>query len=206
MPDGSLFARLFRVAVNRDGQAAGVEAMAAEAVTAAAAVSDAAPQDSPGVGRRVAEHPRTILEERVAQKVLHAWMQNRYQTLFPLAINLRGMAPAKKQSLLRAMAVAVSAGTPMPQARRERLNAWLTGVGGGEGDRLAFAHALAQPPALPTLVAEVLDSKLAPAAYAISVAALDQGDPVNALYLEYLAAKLGLPVTVVRSANRRYRI
>ena len=228
---GALFGKLFRAAASRDGQAPGVEAMAGEGHArlldamasgdamagvpagvvqgSAALVGDAAGDRASGAhppARRALQSPRAILEDRTAQKVLHAWLQNRNQTLLPLAINLRSLSADAKALLMQAMATAIGAGAPMPQGRRERLNAWLSSVGGTEADRLALAKAIARPIALPLLLEQAAAAKLAPAVYAISVAALDQGDAVNTLYLDYLAAKLAIPVTVVRSAARRYRM
>ncbi len=43
-------------------------------------------------------------------------------------------------------------------------------------------------------------------AYAASLLALNQRNIVNRLYLDYLAARLGIPGDVVASLNRRYRM
>jgi uncharacterized membrane protein YebE (DUF533 family) len=45
---------------------------------------------------------------------------------------------------------------------------------------------------------------MAPYAYVAARIALDPHDPAGRLFLDYLAERLGLPITLVRSADRRY--
>lgn len=189
-----LLARWLERRADRDGQAPALEP---EVPTAPAPGSPA---------RRPPVPPRAELDDRLAAQVLQAWLQNRHQTLFPLTVNLRNIPPDHATTLLRAMAAALTASPSGIEARLPKLDAWIEGAGGGEPERRGLRDALAAPPALGPLLAEVQDAKLAPLAYAASVAALDGAEPVNALYLDYLAARLALPPEVVRSANRRHRL
>jgi uncharacterized membrane protein YebE (DUF533 family) len=64
--------------------------------------------------------------------------------------------------------------------------------------------ALEAPPPLSRLLHEVQQADAAAYAYVVALAAGGR-DLASRLFLDYLAARLGLPASVVRSANRRYR-
>ncbi|MEO8715289.1 MAG: DUF533 domain-containing protein, partial [Acetobacteraceae bacterium] len=80
--------------------------------------------------------------------------------------------------------------------------AWLGSVG---GDAAALRAALQTPPSLDRLLREVQEANIAAYAYVVALTAGAWRDPAGRLFLDYLAVRLGLPMEVVRSANRRYR-
>ncbi len=57
-----------------------------------------------------AARPEAILRESLATKVMHGWLGNRQQTLYPLVLNLRNMSGHERALLAEAMAAAVAAG------------------------------------------------------------------------------------------------
>lgn len=161
----------------------------------------------PSSGRRARSLSpmRDILVEGVAQKVLHGWMQNRHQTLYPLTINLRALDADGVALLTRAMAAALLAGARPPEKERvASCLAWLHEVGGEELDR-ALGGALAAPDPLSRLVEEIQRKKLAAYAYVVALIGADLQDEAARLFVDYLAVRLALPINVVRSADRRYR-
>lgn len=199
-----LIRRLFRNPPDRDGQAAVLEATAyASGVEAAEGLTPAMP---PAARRlfRMAE-PDTVIREALAQKILQGWLQNRHQTLFPLTVNLRRLEPEQVRLLLQAAAIALAAGGPVAPARVEHATAWLASVGASADQVSGFADALKDPPSLDRLMRDVQAADLGAYAYAMALAVVDQREAANQLFVEYLAARLGLPTNVVRSVNRRYR-
>jgi hypothetical protein len=189
-----------------------------------AAAADLAPQ--PPAIARPASPPggRTMLREAVMAKVLHGWLQNRHQTLFPLAVNLRTLDAAQRATLARITAVLLLAeGAPPPEApgttredpsreaeMREaggeaRARRWLLAAGADAETMRTLDEALADPPASSRAIDAVLAQGLAPYAYVAALVALDTRDGPGPHLLEYLAARLALPATLVRSANRRHR-
>lgn len=69
----------------------------------------------------------------------------------------------------------------------------------------ALDAALASPPALSRVLDEVSAANMGAYAYVAALVALGTRDTAGELFLDYLATRLNLPTTVVRSANRRYR-
>lgn len=145
-----------------------------------------------------------ILREVLAEKVLHGWMQNRYQVLFPLTVNLRTMQPGRAALLTAMMAAAGLAGGGAIEGLRERGRVFLRSAGGDAAVIAAFEQALAEPPALSTVVAGLLQAGMGAYAYVAALVVLEARDPVGERFLDYLVLRLGLPTAVVRSANRRY--
>ena len=151
---------------------------------------------------RVLAGGQQVLLDSLAEKVLHGWMQNRHQTLFPLTVNLRSLRPDQAQALAGWAAVAASAtGTAGDAAAR----GWLVSAGASPAMLDGFAAALASPPPLDAALQAVARHGLAPYAYVAALVAADPQDPAAAPFLDYVAARLALPATVVRSAQRRYR-
>lgn len=146
-----------------------------------------------------------ILREVLAEKVLHGWMQNRYQVLFPLTVSLRTMQPGRAALLTSMMAAAALAGGGAIDGPMERGRVFLRAAGGDAEAVAAFEQALADPPALSTVVVGMMEAGMGAYAYVAALVVLDARDAVGELFLQYLALRLGLPTAVVRSANRRYR-
>jgi len=151
---------------------------------------------------RLPADPRVLILASLGQKLLDGWSQNRQQTLFPLTVNLRTLAPDARDLILRAMAAAMTA--VAPSTPYEPIQAWLATVGAAKADLARLDAALATPEPLAPLLDAVLAAHLGPYAYAVSLAATDRHSPAGPLYLEYLAARLAVPANIVKSVNRRY--
>jgi len=150
-----------------------------------------APQIPP---RRVRPAPsQRVLQEQVASKLLHGWLQNRHQTLFPLALNLRNLPPPRRLLLARWMAAtAAMTGAAPPDAA-------LVSVGGGDAEKAALAEAVSP---LPGLLLDIRQAELGPHAYTAALLAAAPGR-VGQAWLDYLAAALGLPLDVISDLRRR---
>lgn len=141
----------------------------------------------------------------MAAKVLNGWLQNWQQTLFPLTVNLRTLDPARIDLLLRATALAIAVGPPADDTRLQAARSWLHSVGAAPEHLLAFAAALGEPVAPGVLLHELQTANLGAYAYAMSLAVLDQRDAHAQPFLEFLAARLAVPASVVRSVRGRQR-
>lgn len=149
---------------------------------------------------------RDLVEEALAQKTLAAWISNRHQTLYPLAINLRRFDAAETRLLAATVAVALlAAGEGASAAQTEILRSWLRTVGGDEGFAALVDAAMADPPALSALLAALEQARLGTTAFSMAIAAVDQRLPANRLFLDYLAARLAIPGDVARSLAQRFR-
>lgn len=161
----------------------------------------AVPANTGRRGRALATGEQALVDGAAA-KVLHGWLQNRHQTLFPLAVNLRTMPTQDARTLMRWMAAAaLTGGAPRP----ERARGWLAGVGAPPDALSALDDAFAHPPPLHEALAGVVQARLSAYAYVAAIVALEPHDPATAPFLDYAATRLALPAQVVRSANRRYR-
>lgn len=145
------------------------------------------------------------MREALAEKVLNGWLQNRQQTLFPLTVNLRTLDPARVDLLLRMVALAVAVGPPADKGRLAAVRSWLTSVGATPEDIAAFDAALGEPVLAGALLHALQANNLGAYAYAMSLAALDQRDAYAQPFLGFLAARLAVPASVVRSVRRRQR-
>lgn len=203
-----LLARLFGGdPFQRDGQAAALEAHAAGIGPALDATNTAGGAAGSAGSRRQRplEPPHESLTESLAEKVLNAWLQNRHQTLYPLAVNLRTLDAGRVVLLARMMAVTLLAGARAPAERTEAALDWLGQAGGDDAVRRALVAALDAPEPLGAVLREVQDAGLTAYAYVVALVATDPRDDAGQLFLDYLAVRLVLPATVVRSADRRYR-
>ena len=150
--------------------------------------------------------PGEIVADSLAGKVLHAWLQNRHQTLYPLTVNLRALDPGRASLLARMMATSSLAGGRVPGAERlEDCVAWLRRAGAGDAVIDAFRDARDTPVPLRALLQEVQGAGVAAYAYVVSLVAVDGRDEAGQRFLDYLAVRLDLPINVIRSADRRYR-
>ncbi len=159
------------------------------------------PQAMQGRRDRVLAGGQQALVDGLAEKVLHGWLQNRHQTLFPLTVNLRSLQPVQVAALAEWAAVAALATREEGVAMR----AWLGSTGAEEAVLAGYDAALASPPPLDRALAAVARNGIAAYAYVAALIAVDSQDPAAAPFLDYVAARLALPATVVRSAVRRYR-
>lgn len=182
-----------------DGQA---ETLEARAIAAAEADEEARGQGR----RRQRELPtaESIMAEVMAQKVLHGWLQNRHQILYPLTMNLGAMEAGPLALLAQMLATGILSEPEAQEGRRDAALAWFTEMG-GEPAREAALAALAEPMPLHRLLAAVQEGRLMAQAYVTALVSVNQHSPAGRLFLGYLAARLALPHKVVRSAERRYR-
>jgi uncharacterized membrane protein YebE (DUF533 family) len=198
-----VLSRLFTLTRNRDGQS---HALQQDALGGPAEAEFAEAPTAPSPRRRrTGPQPQRIVEEALSQKALHAWLQNRHQTLFPLTLNLRSLDAAGRELLVHIMVAAAEADGEVDQDEQDRILQALDATGGGETERRLLPEALRQPSPLAQLLRQAQDTHLGAHAYAASLLALDQHSRVNQAYLDYLAARLGLPAEVTNSLNRRYR-
>lgn len=151
---------------------------------------------------RLPGNPRDLILASLGQKALHGWMQNRHQTLFPLTVNFQTLSPEARDLILRAIATAMMAASPPTPPEQART--WLATVGATAADLARLDEALAAPEPLAPLLDTLLAANLGPYAYAVSLASTDRHSHAGPLYLEYLAARLAIPASVVKSVNRRY--
>jgi len=215
MPNaGQLLSRLVTVTLNRDGQAHALErdlrsgGEARELDTTDGESFDAGQSGaSAPVSRRHRPSipPETIILESVALKVLNAWLQNRHQTLYPLAMNFRNLTQPERELIVQAMAAAASADGQVDDNEQRQVLLSLERVGAGEAEHQMIMEAIAHPKPLNTILREIQEANLSAFAYGASLLAINQRNRVNQIYLEYLAARLALPPEVAHSLNRRYR-
>jgi uncharacterized membrane protein YebE (DUF533 family) len=153
---------------------------------------------------RLATRPEAILQESLATKVMHGWLGNRQQTLYPLVLNLRNLSGRERALLAEVMAATLAAGRAPPAERGGAAQQAMARLGAGDEEAQRLAAALERPRPVHELLAEVQDAGLGPHAYAASLLAADTREPASRAWLGYLAARFALPPEVVNSLNRRY--
>lgn len=195
---GRLLSRMLETRVDRDGQAAALEGGGFGSPKDGYIQADAPRQRLPGL-------PQELLIQSLAQKVLNGWLQNRHQTLVPLAMNVGRLTPAQVETLLAFAAVAVLGGASSTEAGRNSVIRWLRSIGADAGAIQAFEAAIDAPRPLSQLLHAIHEQELGAYAYAAAVVASDQHEIAGRLFSNYVAARLALPADAVRSINRRYR-
>ncbi|WP_428395595.1 hypothetical protein [Lichenicoccus sp.] len=192
----------------RDGAASSLESLATGIDIDAFEPAPPLPTPTNAGGRRErAAGGEDALIASLSEKVLHAWLQNRHQTLYPLSLNFRTLRQEQQETLAGMLAIALRAG---PAARDltgepERLRDWLKSVGAGGAALDALERAIAEPPSLSRQLELVIEQDLAAYAYVMGIVASDARYDATLRFLDYLEARLDLPTAVVRSAARRYR-
>ena len=156
---------------------------------------DAAAAQPARPGHRPIAHPDTIIAAALAQKLLHGWLQNRYQTRYPLVLKLGNQSAEEVALLMQTVRCALRM-VAASEADERRAAAWLASVGG------ALELQGGADEALP--VAGLMQARLAPHAYAASAGALGRRTVATRRFLHFLAARLGIPDDVARSLNRRF--
>lgn len=197
---GRFLSRMLEARAERDGQAAALEPSAIPSSWA-----QAEPAGEGAVRHRLPGLPTDILVRGLAQKVLDGWLQNRHQTLVPLAMNLGRLDPDQIDVLVNFAAVALLGGASSTDAGRHVVTRWLRALGADEPALDAFDRAVSQPRPLSLLLHAVREQDLGPYAYAAAVVASDQHEVAGRLFSNYVAARLALPADAVRSIDRRYR-
>ena len=194
---------LIRAALGRGSDAAAQdEADPTQASRTAAQQTDVAP-DVPA-DRATGDFDPGIVGV-LAEKVLRAWLQNRYQLLFPFALNLRRLDQRQAELLVHAMIAAAEADGSFDRRERERIEGTLSLVDPSEDERAFLEKALTRPRPLNDILSEVHDVETGALVYAASLMALDERKPVNRYYLKYLAARLQLSEELTGSLEQRYR-
>lgn len=212
----NVFGRLLTRLVGREGLAAAAAAPATGVLPDLSGGIKAdtlgSPQARVPFGRPAALPSATgwqAIDESVLSKVLHGWLQNRHQTSFPLALNVRTLDGRQRETLARVTAVLLLAEhghhrSPADLARETAARRWLVGVGAEPDTLEVLDEALLDPPAISRVIDAVLECGLASYAYVAALICLDSRNGSGLHLTKYLAARVALPTTLVRSANRRY--
>jgi uncharacterized membrane protein YebE (DUF533 family) len=193
------FGRILMMARNRDGQAHALE----EGAEGGEAVEEAAPP--PTRRHRQGPEAHRIVQEALAGKLLDGWLQARQRTLFPLTLDFARLDADGSALLVRMMVAAAEADGEVDRPDQDRIAAVLAARGGGEAERRMLAEAIQTPMPLGALLRQVQEARLGAQGFAASLLALDRRSRVNQAWLDYLAARLGLPAAVVDGLKRRYR-
>ncbi|UEM25341.1 tellurite resistance TerB family protein (plasmid) [Skermanella mucosa] len=141
----------------------------------------------------------------LSEKVLLAWLRNRYQLLFPFVLDLRRLDRPQADLFIRAMVAAAQADGGYDGRERERIEGMLSLVNPDVAGRGALDAALENPKPLNEVLRDVRDVQTAALFYAASLMAVDRRNPVNHHYLRYLAARLQLSDELVASLEQRFR-
>lgn len=141
----------------------------------------------------------------ISEKVLLAWLRNRYQLLFPFALDLRRLDRRQAELLVHAMIAAAQADGSFDGKERKRIEGTLSLVDPDEDEKAFLETAFSQPKPLNTILSDVNDVQTGALVYAASLMAVDERKPVNRYYLKYLAARLQLSEELVSSLEQRYR-
>ena len=192
-----LLHRLLDNANDRDGRARALEPPVAMARLGGAA-------DAPPAERRIPPPPQPVAEG-IAVKLLAGWLENRRQTLIPHTLNFGALPETQAQMLLRLMAAAAQADGQVDPNEERQIGQALERFGAGAEHEAELRRALAEPVALGPLLAEVRAVGLSSHGYAAALLAVNRASRVNQLFLDYLAARLGLLSDVAESLASRYR-
>jgi hypothetical protein len=140
----------------------------------------------------------------LSEKVLLAWLRNRYQLLFPFVLDLRRLDRTRADLFIHAMITAAQADGSLDGRERERIEAMLAQVNPDAVAGGFLDAALEHPRSLNELLRDVRDVQAGALFYAASLLAIDQRNPVNHHYLRYLAARLQLSDELVASLEHRF--
>lgn len=179
-------------------------------MTRTAEIEAVPPSPAEEVDIAPADHPRAPFDAglvgTVAEKILMAWLRNRYQLLFPFAIDLRRLNDAQFEVLVQSMITAARSDGTQDDQDRERIEAVLRYLGSEDARYRAITDAaLANPKPLNEVLRSVTDVQGGALVYAASLLVLDVRKTVNRRYLDYLAARLKLSEDLVASLEQRYQ-
>ena len=141
----------------------------------------------------------------LSEKILLAWLRNRYQLLFPFVLDLRRLDRSQANLFIHAMIAAAQADGSCDGRERGRIEGTLALVSPDAVERGFLDAALEHPRPLNELLREVRDVQAGALFYAASLLAVDQRNPINHHYLRYLAARLQLSDELVASLEQRFR-
>lgn len=207
MPAAEFLSSLMRSAFNR-GAAPNPDGGPAPKVAplqASATAPDITSERTEPDGAEPADPLDSGLTDILAEKVLLAWLRNRYQLLFPFALDLRRLDERQAELLVHAMIAAAQADGALDGKERERIEGALRLVEAGDHATALLDAALSRPKPLNEILGQVHDVQSGALVYAASLMSVDQRKPVNRLYLRYLAARLQLSEELVGSLEQRFR-
>jgi hypothetical protein len=210
MSQGSEFlTQLVRTALGRQGAAnpdGGAPATEAAALISSHNAAEREPEDSDrdeDRDRNGGFDPGVICV--LSEKVLMAWLRNRYQLMFPFALDLRRLDREQAKLLVHTMVAAAQADGAFDGSEHKRIEGTLGLVDAADDARAFMDEALKEPKPLNEILAGVKDVQTGALVYAASLMALDERKPANRYYLKYLAARLQLSDELVLSLEQRYR-
>jgi hypothetical protein len=180
----------------RDGNAPGVVA------AALAAPHDGVPGEPVEGGGEPEFDPGIV--GILSEKVLLAWLRNRYQLLFPFALDLRRLDERQAGLLVHAMIAAAQADGSFDKQERDRIAGTLDLVNPSADESAFLTQAIENPTPLNGILSAVRDVQTGALVYAASLMAVDRRQPVNRYYLRYLAARLQLSDELAKSLEQRY--
>ena len=156
---------------------------------------------------RLADPGSEVVATALSAKLLHAWLQNRHQTLVPLTLNLRVLTVEQRDVVVDGTAALLLAGRARADAleRVPAIRQWLIGLGADPNALLRLETALAAPPSLGEVFDRASTLALAIYLYVGAVVAADSASGAPALIADLVQARFDLSTAVVRSAMRRYR-
>lgn len=148
----------------------------------------------------------TDLACRIGEKVLLAWLRNRYQLLFPFALSLERLDDQRLGLFLDAMVAAAGADGDLDGRERERLGSALALLDPTGRRKGALAAALAAPATLEQVLRRATDVETGALVYAAALLVLDRRKPVNRLFVRWLAARLQLTEGLAQSLDQRFHV
>jgi len=202
------FLKVFKSALGRNsarmqhGPANAASGSASGPMLAAVAESEAKAAETAGLAPAMLD-PSVV--DVLAEKLLLAWLRNRYQLLFPLSFNLSRLDEAQVTVAIEAMIAAAHADGGFEEKERARIQELLEKFGANEEIRARFDASLAHPSALHKFLGQVRDIQTGALVYAVSLMTVDQRKPAHWHYLRYLAARLRLSEELTGSLEQRFR-
>jgi hypothetical protein len=197
-----LVLRIARLFANADVSVHGPAAPRFGAVANAGRHGPGSPADAPGDNAVECQQFDPGIVHVLADKVLLAWLRNRYQLLFPFLLDLSRLDERQSAVATQAMIAAAQADGTFDLKERERIGEIARRMGAGAAVALEDAIADQQP--LAAVLAQVSDVQTAALIYAVSLMAVNQRSSVNRLYLKYLATRLRLSEELVGSLEQRF--
>lgn len=183
------------VPVSGDGGRIGPELEEAIAATDALARSD------PGERQERHDPVAAVL----ATKLLGAHLANRHQISFPLTLDFRSLTDDEAALMMDVAGCAILADGQANPATLRQGEERLARLGASGSQLARLKRAVDDPRPFEEIVARVRAADRAPYAYAVSSLTAGSRATVGHLYLNYLAARLGLTAATVAGINRRFR-
>jgi uncharacterized membrane protein YebE (DUF533 family) len=149
--------------------------------------------------------PDAGLLDVLGEKVLLGWLRNRFQLLFPFAVDLRRLEPAHIGLVADMVVASAHADGSFDAGDGDRVAALCGRFQTGPALAEAVERALQHPKPLHTILSKANDIHVAALLFAVSLMVVDQRNAANRHYLKYLAARLQLPPGLAESLEQRYR-